>query len=190
MNEIIDSIVLFVNNSGILGILLANALIFVESIFPVLPVIVFITANFMLLGNILGFLSSWIFIILGCIMSYEIFKRGFGDKFEHLTENKELLKKYKKMFKNISTGKLVLIVAFPFTPAFMVNIAAGLVKMDFKKYLTALIIGKISLVIYSAYVGLSFIESFKDPIIILKILAIILGVYILYRIVNKVFKLE
>ena len=123
-------------------------------------------------------------------MSYYIFRNGFGNKFESLTSNKELINKYKNMFKNISTGKLILIIAFPFTPAFVVNIAAGLVKMDFKKYLTALLFGKISLVIYSAYLGFSLIESVTNPIALLKLIALVGGVYILYIIVKRVFKLE
>ena len=123
-------------------------------------------------------------------MSYFIFKRDFGNKFEHLTEDKEELKKYKKLFKNISTGKLVLIIAMPFTPAFIVNIVAGLVKMDFKKYFVSLLIGKLSMVYFLGFMGTSAIESIKNPIILIKMILIMGVVYVLYLILNKFLKLD
>lgn len=186
----LNNIVEFIQNAGLLGAILSCGIITIESIFPIIPLLVFITINFLVLGNVIGFITSWIFTVIGCILSYELFKRGLGSKFEHLTENKELIKKYTKMFKNISTGKLLLIVAFPFTPAFMVNIAAGLSKMEFKKYIVAILFGKISLVFYSAYIGKSFIESITNPIALLKAFSMITIVYLLYILAKKVFKLN
>ena len=61
--------------------------------------------------------------------------------------------------------------------------------MDFKKYLIALLFGKISLVIYSAYVGTSVVESINNPIILVKIAALIGGVYLLYLVAKKIFKI-
>ena len=110
-----------------------------------------------------------IFTVLGCIMSYFIFKKGLGNKFEIFTENKEILKKYKKVFKDISLGKLTLLISIPFTPAFLINIACGLVKMDFKKYLISILIGKIALVYFWGFIGVSFVESINNPIILVKI---------------------
>lgn len=190
MTELLNDIIIFIESLGINGVFLSSTLLLMESIFPIIPLLVFVTINYMLLGPVLGFIVSWFFTVLGCIASYLIFKNGFGNKFENLTENKELIKKYTHMFRHISTGKLLLIIAFPFTPAFVVNIAAGLVKMDFKKYLIALLFGKISLVIYSAYVGMSVVESINNPIILVKIVVLIGLVYLLYICAKKIFKFE
>lgn len=188
--NVFNDILFFIQNSGIIGVIFACMLILVESIIPILPLVAFITINFLVLGNLLGFLISWIFTILGCIMSYFIFRKGFGNRFENLTSDKELLKKYKHLFKNISTGKLLLIIAMPFTPAFVVNIVAGLTKMDFKKYLTALIIGKISMVYFWGFIGSSFIESINNPIILLQIVLVMSITYLIYFVLRKVLKLE
>ena len=189
MIDFLKSIIDFIQNAGSVGALIGCLFIFIESIFPVLPLMVFITINFLVFGNILGFFMSWIFTILGCIMSYFIFKKGFGNKFERLTDNKELLKKYKKIFKNISVGKLTLLIAIPFAPAFMINIAAGLVKMDFKKYLISLIIGKIALIYFWGFIGTSFVESIGNPIILIKIVIILVVTYIVSYVVNKFLKI-
>lgn len=188
--NIFDGIMSFIEYNGVVGAFVGCFLILIESIFPVLPLVAFITINFLVFGKLIGFLLSWIFTILGCIMSYLIFRKGFGNKFEKLTEDKEKLKKYKHLFKNISVSELVLLIAMPFTPAFMVNIAAGLVKMDFKKYLVGLIIGKISLVYFWGFVGTSFIDSFKNPVILVKIALLLLASYIVTILVNKVLKIK
>ncbi len=190
MIDILKEIVSFIETSGAAGALIGCLFIFIESIIPILPLMIFITINFLVFGNLLGFILSWIFTILGCIMSYFIFKKGFGNKFENLTENKELLKKYKKVFKNITVSQLTILIAIPFTPAFMVNIASGLVKMDFKKYFIALLIGKISLVYFLGFVGTSFIKSISNPIILIKIFTLLIITYIISVIVNKILKIK
>lgn len=190
LSNIFNDILSFVEYNGVIGAFIGCFLIVIESMLPVLPLVAFITINFLVFGNLLGFVLSWIFTIIGCLLSYFIFKKGFGNKFERLTNDKETLKKYKHLFKNITLGQLVLILALPFTPAFIVNIAAGLVKMDFKKYFVALLIGKISLIYFWGYVGTSFIESFKNPIILIKILLLLLISYIITVIINKVLKIK
>ncbi len=189
MIDFLSSIVEFIENAGSVGALIGCMFILVESIFPILPLMVFITINFLVFGNIIGFFMSWFFTIIGCIISYFIFKKGFGNRFENLTENKKLLKKYKSIFKDISVGKLTLLIAIPFAPAFMINIAAGLVKMDFKKYFVGLLIGKVALVYFWGFIGTSFIESIGNPIILIKIGIIMLITYIISYIVNKFLKL-
>ena len=190
MIDFLKDVVVFIENSGFFGVLIACILILFESMIPILPLLVFITINFLVLGKVLGFIVSWVFTILGCIISYYIFKKGFGNKFDRLIEDKEKLKKYTNVFKNISIGKLVLIISMPFTPAFMVNIVAGLIKMDFKKYFIALLFGKIALVYFWGFIGTSFIESIQNPVILFKIIVIMGCTYLLYMIVNKILKLD
>ena len=97
--SIFDGIMSFIEYNGTAGALVGCGLILIESIFPVLPLVAFITINFLVFGKLVGFILSWTFTILGCIISYFIFKKGFGNKFEKLTEDKVTLKKYKHLFK-------------------------------------------------------------------------------------------
>ncbi len=188
--ELVENIVEFIQSTGVWGIIVSCGLMSIESIFPMIPLVALITINMLLMGKVVGFFVSWIFTCIGCIMSYYIFKKGFGNKFDNLTENKELLNKYKKVLRNISTGKLLLIIAMPFTPAFVVNIVAGLVKMDFKKYFIALVIGKLSMVYFLGFMGTSLLESIKNPIIIVKMIVVMLITYLIYMIIKKALKLD
>lgn len=190
MIEFLNNIINFIEEAGSLGALIGCFLILIESIVPVLPLMVFITINFLVFGNVIGFIISWVFTILGCIMSYFIFKKGLGNRFEKLTEDKELLRKYKKIFKDINISSLAILIAIPFTPAFMINIAAGLVKMDFKKYLIALLIGKVGLIYFWGFIGTSFVQSLKEPIVLIKIGIVLIITYIISYYVTKLLKIK
>ncbi len=190
MEELVNNTLQFIESTGLLGVVLSCFILTIESIIPIIPLLVFISINFIILGPIWGFILSWIFTVLGSLFSYYIFRKGLSKKFTNITKKNEQVEKYVKILRNLSTGKMLLIIAMPFTPAFAVNIAAGILKVDFKKYLTALLFGKISLVIYSAYIGTTFVEGFSNPIIFVYLAMLISGIYILFLIVKRVFKLN
>ena len=185
-----EKLVEFIQNSGPAGVVFSCALMSIESIVPMIPLVALITINIMILGKVVGFFVSWFFTVIGCIMSYMIFKYGFGKKFDKLTEDKEKINKYKKVIKNISFPTLCLIIAMPLTPAFVVNIVAGLLKIDFKKYVVALMIGKLSMVYFLGYFGTSFVESIKNPALLVKAIVIMVLIYASCYIINKFLKLN
>ena len=171
LKTIYEFIINSVNSSSFLGPVFACFLIFIESIIPVLPLFVFITVIFLKYGAIFGFILSWLFTILGCMSSYFLVKY-LANKFFKLDGPK--LKKIISMIKRVSFPELVTIIAIPFTPAFLINIAAGMAKMPTKKFILAIMIGKISLVLFWGFIGTSLIDSLNNPIIMLKIVIIVL----------------
>ena len=94
------------------------------------------------------------------------------------------------MITNLKFEQLTTIIAIPFTPAFLVNIAAGLSKMSYKKYLGALLIGKIFLVYFWGFVGVSLLESIKNPIYLVRVGILLILAYVFSKIVSKKFKIE
>ncbi len=187
INNYIDIIL---NSLGIYGPILGCVLICFESILPFLPLSAFITLNFLAFGNIIGFVISWVFTIIGCMLSFILFRKKFKNWFDKKRKQKHKLDKIMKTLEKINFSQLVIIIAIPFTPAFLVNIAAGFTKMSYKRYLFALIIGKIFLVYFWGYIGVSLIESFHNPIIFLRVGFLLLIAYIISRIVNQKFKLD
>ncbi len=190
MKEIVDVIIEFIKNSGPSGALLGCGFIVIESILPVLPLMFFITINFLAFGHFFGFLISWLFTIMGCIFSYMIFRNGFGNKYNKYIRDKDNLVTLTKNIKNISFTNLVLILSLPFTPAFLVNIAAGLSKMRFIKFFFSILIGKIALVYFWGFIGTSFVDSLSNPLILLKIVFIMFIMYLISLYVNKKFKID
>ena len=102
-----------------------------ESIIPALPLSVFITLNIASYGNVVGFLISWLSTIVGCMLSFTIFRHFFQKRLYSFTKKKDL-EKVDKIMKNISDmdfSNLVILIAMPFSPAFLINIAGGLSKI-------------------------------------------------------------
>ena len=91
---------------------------------------------------------------------------------------------------DINVSSLAMLVAIPFTPAFVVNIAAGLSDMSYKKYLVSMIIGKSFMVYFWGYLGVNLIECFTQPIYLVKILIMVVLAYVLGKLVNKYAKVD
>ena len=111
MVELVD---LFVNycttTLSYLGPIAGIILILLESILPVLPLSVFITLNIMTYGNILGYIISLGATIIGCTISFYIFRIFFQDKLYKLIHRKDynLIKKWMASISNISFTNLVI----------------------------------------------------------------------------------
>ncbi len=194
--EIIERVI--ENVVGILqsvGPISGIVLILLESIFPVLPLAVFIALNVTSFGYVFGFIISWISTCVGCLMSFYFFRHFFRGKLEKFLNKKrdksiKKAKQLKKKIDKISLTNLVLIIALPFTPAFLINIAAGLSKIKKEKFILALVIGKLSIVYFWGYIGKSFIDSMMDIGTIIKICLLLVGAYVLSKIIGKKFNIE
>ena len=194
MNEILLGLSNFIDmviaSLGVYGPILGCLLIIVESIVPILPLCVFITMNFIAFGNILGFIVSWIFTLIGCNLSFWLCRKIFKNWFEKKLRKYNKVEKFMKFMEKVKLEQLALIVAIPFTPAFAVNIAAGISKMEYKKYFWAMFIGKIFMVYFWGYIGVTFMECLKNPIYFVKIGLIMLVAYLVSYFINKKFKLD
>lgn len=187
LNELINNLL---NLLGSWGALLGCVFILFESIIPMLPLSLFITLNFMTFGSIIGFIISWIFTVLGCMMSYYLFKSAVSEKRLSKFKENNTLKKVINVIENMNFTSLVTLIAIPFTPAFAINIAAGICRVPKKKFLLALMLGKISLVYFWGYVGVSLIEALKNPLILIKIAVLVLIVYIISLVLSKKLKVK
>ena len=95
-----------------------------------------------------------------------------------------------KKINKLNFSNLVLITALPFTPAFLINIAAGLSNMNFKKFVFAILIAKLAVVYFWGFIGTTFLQSVTDINVIIKLALILFGAFILSKIIMKYFKLS
>ncbi|MBS5806297.1 MAG: TVP38/TMEM64 family protein [Firmicutes bacterium] len=194
MSELFNSFYIFIMNTidalGVYGPLLGSLFIILESIIPPLPLFVFITINFVAFGKVLGFIISWICTCIGCILSYYLVKKLFRNWVVNKIKDVNLLTKCMNYVENLSLTQVTMILSIPFTPAFMVNIAAGLCNMNFKKFLTAILISKIFLVYFWGVVGTGLLESFHNPTSLITVVVMIVIAYILSIVIKKVFKID
>lgn len=180
----------FLINMGIYGPILGCFCILIESILPILPLFVFITINFLVFGNLFGFIISWIFTVLGCLLSFFLFRKKIKNWFDKKAKDSKQLTKVMKVVNRVKLEQLTAIIAVPFTPAFLVNIAAGLSKMSLKKFLIALCVGKIFLVLFWGFVGTSLVQSLTHPIAFVKVVVLVLVAFFVSKLINKKFELD
>lgn len=169
------------------GILFGMLLIMIESFIPVLPLSVFIALNTHTFGLLPGILMSWVSTCIGCYISYLIFYYVSNNIiYKYLSKKtRNKIDKAVDKFQNISLANLTVIITLPFTPAFLINILAGVSGMSKKKYIVAVVIGKIFMISFWGYIGKSFVESMTDisAIIVMSIMIII--AYALSKLIGK-----
>ena len=169
------------------GILFGMLLIMIESFIPALPLSVFIALNTHTFGLLPGILMSWVSTCIGCYISYWIFYYVSNNIiYKYLSKKtRNKIDKAVDKFQNISLANLTVIITLPFTPAFLINILAGVSGMSKKKYIVAVVIGKIFMVSFWGYIGKSFVESMTDisAIIVMSIMIII--AYALSKLIGK-----
>ena len=174
------------------GLVVGFILIVIESFIPILPLAVFVALNINAFGFFVGTCLSWIATCIGCYICYLLFYY-LSDKITYKllsNKTKERIQKGLKKFQNISLQGIVLIITLPFTPAFLINILAGIAKVRHEKFLLAILIGKVFMVIFWGYIGKSFIESISDIRAILYIIVTLGIAYVISKIVGKKMNIE
>ena len=184
INTAVDTITNFMNNFGIAS---GIFLIILESMIPILPLGVFIALNVMTFGEVVGFIVSWLSTVVGCMLAFYIC-RFLKEKYEKKYKKDKDINKFRKAIDNISLSNLVLIISLPFTPAFAVNIGAGLSNINPKRYLVALLIGKLPMVFFWGFISKSFLESVSDPYTIAQIAVLLIISYLVSKVVNNFIK--
>ncbi len=189
LNNLIDIMIIHLQQGGYF---FGFMLILLESILPWLPLFVFIALNIKSFGFVIGFIISWSATIVGCILSYTLFKYLFSKKIDKYLSKKNLIKisKISNSIKNVSFPNLVLIIALPFSPAFLINIVCGLTNVKFKKFFLALLIGKLSIIYFWGFIGTSLIDSITNPEKLIKIFIIIIIVFLLSKEINKKYNID
>lgn len=187
-----DFITVVLNSLGVYGPLLGCFLILVESILPMLPLSVFITLNFYTFGHLIGFIISYILTLMGCNLAFFLCRKFLRGKVDRLTkkfDKNKILKQVKK-FSNIKLKHLALIMAFPFTPAFLVNILGGVSDMEYKKFFASSLIAKPFMVYFWGYLGVTLLDSLTHPVYFIKVGLLLIGAYMASSIINRKFELD
>lgn len=193
MEQILQQIVIYIQdfvatNNIVLSIFVGSFMIALESIIPALPLSVFIAINTVAFGNLIGFIISWLSTVLGCSISFFLCRKLRNIAKRKIKDDSKIINFIDKI-DNIKFSNLFLILAMPFTPAFSINIAAGLSKMEYKKYFLALLFSKAFMVYFWAFVGSNIITNITDVELMIKMGLLIVILFIASKIVTKKFNL-
>ncbi len=179
----------FLMGLGIWAPILSSILIVLEGIFAFLPLVVFVTINIITLGAFFGSILSWILTTIGSFLAFYLCRIGLSNFFQRKI-SKGKISKFMTKIDNLKFKQLVLIIAIPFAPSFFINVGAGLSKISIKKYLYALLIGKVFVILFLGYIGSNVIECLKNPLVLIKVVMLVVIAYIIAQVVNKKFDLD
>ncbi len=173
-----------INAYWYLGPLIGIGLPFIESLLPILPLVAIVTLNIYIFGPVLGFTFSYIGNVVGSFIVYTAFRYFFKN-----TDAKKLKKV--KFVKEERMIPLMLIYCFPFTPSSIINATCGFLKFDREKFIVALVVGKVLMLILLTFVGSSFSDFILhgDVKSLVITAVILLSAYFIGKIVENNFDL-
>jgi Uncharacterized conserved protein len=119
-----------------------------EALIPALPLIVIVAANANIYGLWYGFLLSWIGATIGASIVFWVARKlgsKLGGRFRRRFPKSE---RFFDWIEHKGFTPLFLLACFPFTPSALINIVAGLSKLQFQTFLLATLLGK-SVMIFS-----------------------------------------
>ena len=189
LNNIVDGLVYYLSNLGLIGGFL---MVMLESFFPVLPLGLFVGLNILTFGDFVGYLMSYVATVMGAFSVFLLFRKVVKKHFDKWfkKKKKEKIENLMNKVTHMDFNVLVMIMAIPFMPTALLNVASGLSNVKIKKYLLVLIIGKIPIIFFWGYVGKGLLESIKNPKVLIIIVIMVAVAYILSKIAEKVFKIK
>ena len=162
---------------GDLGPLAPITLAMVESFFPPLPLIAIVALNVAAHGGFLGFVYSWIGVLLGGTLMFLLWRRVVKRFFWKVASRSEKLEKAQRWVSRLDVASLFMLSVLPFTPTSFMHFAFGISDFDEKRYLITMLLGKGVMVAMMALFGQSLVSSLQNPVYL--ILAVVLwgGMY-------------
>lgn len=163
-NEFFDFVHQLLNDYEKLGPLPGILLPFIEAFLPFLPLFVFVLANSAAYGLLKGFLYSWLGTSLGSLAVFLIIRQlGNNKLFIKIRTNKQV-KLVTSWVERRGFGPLFILLCFPFSPSSVINVVAGLSKVNIYQFILAVFLGKSVMIFSIAYVGTSVLEFAQNPL--------------------------
>jgi len=145
----------------------------IEAFLPFLPLFLFVMVNANAFGLFFGFLYSWLGACLGALLVFMLIRRFGQKRFFSFVSNHKQVKKFVSWVDRQGFGLLFLLLCFPFTPSSIVNVVAGLSKINIYKYMLAVTTGKMVMIYTISYIGHDIRSLIEHPLETAKLLVII-----------------
>lgn len=189
-NEFFDFIRELLHDYEKLGPLPGILLPFIEAFLPFLPLFVFVLANGAAYGLFKGFLYSWIGASLGSLGVFLIIRQLGNSRLLIKISNNKQIKRVTSWVERKGFGPLFILLCFPFAPSSVINVVAGLSKVNIYQFILAVFLGKAVMIFSIAYVGNGILEFARNPmktivITICIVLFWIFGKYLETRLLRK-----
>lgn len=162
---------------GDLGPIAPIFLAMVESFFPPLPLIAIVALNVAAHGGLLGFVYSWLGVMLGGSLMFLLWRRVVKRFFWKVASRSQKLEKAEQWVNRFDVSSLFMLSVLPFTPSSFMHFAFGISDFDEKRYLITMLLGKGIMVAMMALFGQSLVSAMKNPVYLILAIVIWGGMY-------------
>lgn len=160
-----------------LGFLPGVLLPLLEAIIPVLPLFIIVAGNAAAYGFWLGALLSWLGAVLGSLIVFFVVRKLGQQKFLHFVTRHQKIAKMLGWMERHGFGTLFLIYCFPFTPSALINVIAGLSRINQKTFILSVSLGKLVMIAIISFIGYDILDVMKNP---LKLGLAVFGIFVLW----------
>lgn len=137
-----------------------------ESLLPFLPLVLFVAGNAAAYGFLFGFLYSWIGAVSGSLLVFTIIRRLARQRFIGFIARHPKVLPMLAWFERHGFGMIFLLLCFPFTPSSLINVVAGLSKINVWTFSLAVIMGKMVMISVVSFVGHDIVSLIKQPVLL------------------------
>lgn len=134
-----------------------------EALLPFLPLVVFVAGNAAAYGFWLGFLYSWIGAVSGSLLVFFIFRRLAHQRFMRFISRHPKIQSTLDWFERHGFGMIFLLLCFPFTPSSVINVVAGLSKINVLTFSLSVILGKMVMIFVVSFIGHDIVSIIQQP---------------------------
>ncbi len=167
----------------VLALIVGFFIMAVETFIPVIPLMAIILANVFILGMWMGFFVSWIGSSIGSILLYCLSSKFSKIKFLKKYEERKSVKDIIKWIQKQGFSMIFISYVCPFIPDFLITLAAGFTRLDFKTFALGMMFGKFVMFLLISYVGEDVTEFFTNP---MKIIIFTVSIFISWIIGKKI----
>jgi len=185
--ENLNLIISFIDKYGIIA---GICLPIIESFFPFIPLVIFVTINILIFGFFRGYLYSYLGNIIGSLLLFLLIRFIRKKKFSKSVEKDTKFYNIQRKLKENDFSFLFILFCFPFTPSFLVTGIAAISNFKFNHFLISLVLGKLVMIFSLSYIGYNIASFFETPgksiLLIIIIIAVnFIGKYFLRKYSEK-----
>jgi uncharacterized membrane protein YdjX (TVP38/TMEM64 family) len=179
----IENIMGLIQEYRALGPLPGILLPMLEAFLPFLPLFLFVMANASAFGLWFGFLFSWIGACAGALLVFLIFRKFGQKRILAFLQRHSKIQKLMTWIENHGFGPIFLLLCFPFTPSAIVNIVAGLSKINIYQYMLSVLTGKIVMIFTISFIGYDIRSLITQP---LRTAIVLVVIFILWYVGKRI----
>ncbi|MCQ6265446.1 TVP38/TMEM64 family protein [Fictibacillus sp. WQ 8-8] len=172
-----ENILHFLEQYRDLGFLPGVLLPLLEAIIPVLPLFIIVAGNAAAYGFWMGALFSWLGAVIGSLIVFFLVRKLGQQRFLHFITKHHKIEKLLGWMERRGFGTLFLIYCFPFTPSALINVIAGLSRINQKTFILSVALGKLVMIAIISFIGYDFLDVIKNP---LKLGLAVFGIFVLW----------